>query len=124
MLIKVNNRLWENFNCVNSLRLQRCKFGSDNDVYIAYICVDGKEMEYNRYDSREGAIEDMNELSSKINAAQGFKANDENSAMQYVGHGDEPGISIYRCSRCKTNVQAYDLYNYCPYCGRKVKEWK
>lgn len=33
MLIKVNSRMWENFNCVNSLSLQRCIRGTGKDVY-------------------------------------------------------------------------------------------
>lgn len=123
MLVKVNNRLWENCYCVNSLRIQRCEYRSGKNEYIAYLCVDGKELEYDRYDFREEAIEAMDRLASKINA-KGFRANEEHSTMEYIGHGDEPGVNIYRCSRCKANVQAYDSYDYCPYCGRKVKEWK
>lgn len=53
MLIKVNSRMWENFNCVNSLSLQRCIRGTGKDVYIVNICVDGKEVQYNQYDSKE-----------------------------------------------------------------------
>lgn len=38
MLIKVNSRMWENFNCVNSLSLQRCIRGTGKDVYIVNLC--------------------------------------------------------------------------------------
>ncbi len=71
MLIKVNSRMWENFNCVNSLSLQRCIRGTGKDVYIVNICVGGKEIQYNQYDSKEEAEKAMDELAEKINATQG-----------------------------------------------------
>ena len=71
MLVKVNSRMWENFNCVNSLSLQRCIRETKKDVYIVNICVDGKEIRYKQYDSKEEAEQAMDELAEKINAAQG-----------------------------------------------------
>mgnify|MGYP004553968609 CR=1 FL=1 len=77
MLIKVNSRMWENFNCVNSLSLQRCIRGTGKDVYIVNICVDGKEIRYDSYDSKEDAEKAMDELAVKINTAQPFKIKEE-----------------------------------------------
>lgn len=77
MLIKVNSRMWENFNCVNSLSLQRCIRGTGKDVYIVNICVDGKEIQYDQYDSKEEAEKAMDELAEKINATQCFKIKGE-----------------------------------------------
>lgn len=77
MLIKVNSRMWENFNCVNSLSLQRCIRGTGKDIYIVNIFVDGKEIQYNQYDSKEEAEQAMDDLAEKINAAQGFKIKEE-----------------------------------------------
>lgn len=77
MLIKVNSRMWENFNCVNSLSLQRCIRGTGKDVYIVNICVDEKEIQYDQYDSKEEAEKAMDELAEKINATQCFKIKGE-----------------------------------------------
>ena len=41
--------------------------------------------------------------------------------MEYAG--DEYGIDSYCCSYCEKEVIP-DMYNYCPGCGRKIKEWK
>lgn len=41
--------------------------------------------------------------------------------MEYGG--DEYGIDSYCCSYCEKEVIP-DMYNYCPGCGGKIKEWK
>lgn len=45
----------------------------------------------------------------------------EKVTMEYAG--DEYGIDSYCCSYCEKEVIP-DMYNYCPGCGRKIKEWK
>lgn len=39
----------------------------------------------------------------------------------------EQGFEVYRCSNCQTDMfytEYCNDYNYCPGCGRKIKEWK
>ena len=45
----------------------------------------------------------------------------EKVTMEYAG--DEYGIDSYCCSYCEKEVIP-DMYNYCPGCGRKIKEWR
>lgn len=45
----------------------------------------------------------------------------EKVTMEYAG--DEYGIDSYCCSYCEKEVIP-DMYNYCPGCGRNIKEWK
>ena len=45
----------------------------------------------------------------------------EGITMEYAG--DEYGIDSYCCSYCEKEVIP-DMYNYCPGCGGKIKEWK
>lgn len=46
----------------------------------------------------------------------------EEVTMEYAG--DEYGIDSYCCSYCEKEVITSDMYNYCPGCGKKIKEWK
>lgn len=39
----------------------------------------------------------------------------------------EQGFEVYRCSNCQTDVYYTEYcndYNFCPGCGKKIKEWK
>lgn len=47
----------------------------------------------------------------------------EEVTMNYAGI--EEGFEVYRCSRCQADVyHTIYWYDYCPGCGRKIKEWK
>lgn len=39
--------------------------------------------------------------------------------------GIEEGFEVYRCSHCQADVyHTIYWYDFCPSCGRKIKEWK
>lgn len=43
--------------------------------------------------------------------------------MNYAGI--EEGFEVYRCSHCQADVyHTIYWYDYCPGCGRKIKEWE
>lgn len=47
----------------------------------------------------------------------------EEVTMKY--DGVEQGIEVYRCSHCQSDVyHTIHWYDFCPSCGRKIKEWK
>ena len=47
----------------------------------------------------------------------------EEVTMNYAGI--EQGFEVYRCSRCQSDVcHTIYWYDFCPSCGRKIKEWK
>ena len=47
----------------------------------------------------------------------------EEVTMKY--DGVEQGIEVYCCSHCQSDVyHTIHWYDYCPGCGRKIKEWK
>lgn len=47
----------------------------------------------------------------------------EEVTMNYAGI--EQGFEVYCCSHCQSDVYHTILWhNYCPSCGRKIKEWK
>lgn len=47
----------------------------------------------------------------------------EEVTMNYAGI--EQGIEVYRCSHCQADVyHTIYWYDFCPSCGRKIKEWK
>lgn len=47
----------------------------------------------------------------------------EEVTMNYAGI--EQGIEVYCCSHCQSDVyHTIHWYDYCPSCGRKIKEWK
>lgn len=47
----------------------------------------------------------------------------EDVTMKYSGV--EQGVEIYCCSHCQSNVyHTIHWYDYCPSCGRKIKEWR
>lgn len=47
----------------------------------------------------------------------------EEITMQY--DGVDQGFEVYRCSHCQSDVY-HTIYwdDFCPSCGRKIKEWK
>ena len=52
-----------------------------------------------------------------------FEYDAEEVTMNYAGI--EQGIEVYHCSRCQVDVyHTIYWYDYCPSCGRKIKEWK
>lgn len=55
--------------------------------------------------------------------AKGLQKN-TGSTMEYVGAGDDAAMGVYKCSQCGSEVQNYEYYDFCPWCGRKIKEWK
>lgn len=47
----------------------------------------------------------------------------EEVTMNYAGI--EQGFEVYCCSHCQSDVYHTILWDdYCPSCGRKIKEWK
>lgn len=47
----------------------------------------------------------------------------EEVTMNYAGI--EEGFEVYRCSHCQADVyHTIYWYDFCPSCGRKIKEWK
>lgn len=123
MLVKIGNK-WVDASTVTGLDWV-FRTGRDKKNYALYIYNDGKDCFCGRYDTKEGVIKAMDEAATKINAAQGCKpATKGEVVMKYVEHGDEPGIDVYRCSCCKTGLQAYDWYKFCPYCGRAIERWE
>ena len=47
----------------------------------------------------------------------------EEVTMRY--DGVEQGIEVYSCSHCQSDVyHTIHWYDYCPSCGRKIKEWR
>lgn len=47
----------------------------------------------------------------------------EEVTMNYAGI--DQGIEVYRCSHCQADVyHTIYWYDFCPSCGRKIKEWK
>lgn len=47
----------------------------------------------------------------------------EEATMNYAGPGNEPARGVFRCSRCGFAVLGFSC-DFCPSCGRKIKEWK
>lgn len=47
----------------------------------------------------------------------------EGVTMEY--DGIEQGIEVYCCSHCQSDVyHIIHWYDFCPSCGRRIKEWK
>ncbi len=55
--------------------------------------------------------------------AKGLQKN-TGSTMEYVGAGDDAAMGVYKCSQCGSEVQNYEYYDFCPWCGRKIKGWR
>lgn len=126
MLVKIDkfnkNNTWVNPAHVESIEVYDTE--DDCRIYINMANENGTlcSTTYNTY---KEAVEAIDELAEKINAAQGFKpAAEAKTVMKYVEHGDEPSVDVYRCSHCKTGLQAYDWYKFCPYCGREIERWE
>lgn len=47
---------------------------------------------------------------------------DRTTVAVYVGRF-EGGVPIYRCKKCGNEIKDIGQW-YCPWCGRKIKEWK
>lgn len=54
--------------------------------------------------------------------AKGLQKN-TGSIMEYVGAGDDAAMGVYKCSQCGSEVQSYEYYDFCPWCGNKIKGW-
>lgn len=54
--------------------------------------------------------------------AKGLQKN-TGSTMEYVGAGDDAAMGVYKCSQCGSEVQNYEYYDFCPWCGNKIKGW-
>ena len=125
MLIKIGNK-WIDASAVTGLDWG-CNIANGEKTYSFYIRDDGEGCFGGRYDTKEGAIKAMDEVATKINAAQGCKpAPGEKTTMKYEEHGDEPNIiGVYRCSRCKTVIrEEHSWYKFCPACGREIERWE
>lgn len=123
MLVKIGDE-WIDASAVTGLNWV-CNIVNGEKTYSLYIRNDGEGWFCGRYDTEEGAIEAMDEAATKINAAQGCKpAEEAKTVMKYVEHGDQPSVDVYRCSHCKTGLQAYDWYKFCPYCGKEIERWE
>lgn len=48
---------------------------------------------------------------------------EEGVTMNYAGLGNEPARGVFRCSHCGFAVLGFSC-DFCPNCGRKIKEWK
>ena len=48
---------------------------------------------------------------------------EEEVTMNYAGLCNEPVRGVFRCSHCGFAVLGFSC-DYCPSCGRKIKEWK
>ena len=47
----------------------------------------------------------------------------EEVTMKY--DGVEQGFEVYCCSHCQSDVyHTIHWYDFCPWCGRKIKEWR
>lgn len=55
--------------------------------------------------------------------AKGLQKN-TGSTMEYVGAGDDAAMGVYKCSQCGSEVQSYEYYDFCPWCGNKIKGWE
>lgn len=42
--------------------------------------------------------------------------------MKYIGKGDYTN-NLYECSACGAHVQGENQYNFCPWCGAKIRAW-
>ena len=122
MLIKIDNK-WVDASTVTGLDWVSNTVNGEKS-YGLYIRNDGEDCFCGRYDTKEGVIKAMDEAAEKINAAQGCKPAAEKTTMKYVEHGDEPSVDVYCCSHCKTGLQAYDWYKFCPYCGKEIERWE
>lgn len=123
MLIKIANK-WVDASTVTEVDWTSNNVNGEK-TYFLYIRHDRENCFCGRYDTKEGVIKAMDEGANKINAVQGCKLAEEGKVvMKYVEHGDEPSVDVYRCSHCKTGLQAYDWYKFCPYCGREIERWK
>lgn len=47
----------------------------------------------------------------------------EEVTMNYAGPGNEPARGVFRCSHCGFAVLGFSC-DFCPSCGRWIKEWK
>lgn len=123
MLIKIGNE-WIDASAVTGLDWV-CNIVNGEKTYFLYIRNDKEDYCCGRYDTKEGVIKAMDEAATKINAAQVCKpAAGEKVVMRYEEHGDEAVVGVYRCSHCKTGLQAYDWYKFCPYCGKEIERWE
>lgn len=123
MLIKIGNE-WIDASAVTGLDWV-CNMVNGEKTYFLYIRNDKEDYCCGRYDTKEGVIKAMDEAATKINAAQGCKpAVEEKTTMKHMVYNGDEGDNIYACSCCKTWMQAYKWYNFCPFCGREIESWE
>ena len=93
---------------------KRAKMSSVLNIPVSELLYDNEKM---ACISTNEAVDELreNRLIKAVNAEL------EEVTMNYAG--DEYGIDSYCCSYCEKEVIP-DMYNYCPGCGRKIKEWK
>lgn len=122
MLVKIGNK-WVEAKLIMDLE---CSRGSVNGS-IGYILLArgaGRDYLCGEYETEAEVIKAMDEAAEKINAAQGHKpAVEEKTTMKHMVYNGDEGDNIYACSCCKTWMQAYRWYKYCPNCGGEIKGW-
>ena len=95
---------------------KRAKMSSVLNIPVSELLYDNEKM---ACISTNEAVDELreNRLIKAVNAEL------EEVTMNYAGI--EEGFEVYRCSRCQADVyHTIYWYDYCPGCGRKIKEWK
>ena len=95
---------------------KRAKMSSVLNIPVSELLYDNEKM---ACISTNEAVDELreNRLIKAVNAEL------EEVTMNYAGI--EQGIEVYRCSHCQADVyHTIYWYDFCPSCGRKIKEWK
>ena len=95
---------------------KRAKMSSVLNIPVSELLYDNEKM---ACISTNEAVDELreNRLIKAVNAEL------EEVTMNYAGI--EEGFEVYRCSHCQADVyHTIYWYDYCPGCGRKIKEWK
>ena len=95
---------------------KRVKMSSVLNIPVSALLYDNEKM---ACISTNEAVDELreNRLVKAVNAEL------EEVTMNYAGI--EEGFEVYRCSHCQADVyHTIYWYDYCPNCGRKIKEWK
>lgn len=95
---------------------KRAKMSSVLNIPVSELLYDNEKM---ACISTNEAVDELreNRLIKAVNAEL------EEVTMNYAGI--DQGIEVYRCSHCQADVyHTIYWYDFCPSCGRKIKEWK
>lgn len=86
------------------------------DNYELVVEVDGKQYAARRIETDEVDGKRICILVAEDEMVEG-------ATMNYAGPGNEPARGVFRCSHCGFAVLGFSC-DFCPSCGRKIKEWK